>query len=148
MPHFYVADRGHIRVKGGRVAAMERDADSEGVSGPLDIPDSMLAADRTKISLAGKDWLTEPEAAFYCGVSDTQFKKHAPSYGLAPRNFMGKKLYEKAELYRAIHGARLWSARPSTALQLGRKTGGFQPNLSGERVRPYKPRKVKPTVSE
>ena len=70
--------------------------------GALDIPGSLLSADRKKITLAGKDWLTEVEAAFYCGVSVTQFKKHAPTYGLAPRNFMGKKLYEKAELFAAI----------------------------------------------
>lgn len=78
------------------------DLTERSASGPLDVPGSMLAADRKRISLAGKDWLTEPEAAFYCGVSVTQFKKHAPSYGLAPRNFMGKKLYEKAELFAAI----------------------------------------------
>jgi len=55
--------------------------------------------------LSGKDWLTVEEAAFYCGVSNSQFRKNALNYGLMPRRFMGKQLYEKAALYAAIQGA-------------------------------------------
>jgi hypothetical protein len=69
-----------------------------------------------KIDLSGKDWLTVPEAAFYCGVSEDHFRRKATAYGLVPRNFMGKQLYEKAALYAAIHGAKQWSASPSTGV--------------------------------
>lgn len=46
-----------------------------------------------KLDLSGKDWLTVEEAAHYCGVSNSQFRKNALSYGLTPRRFMGKQLY-------------------------------------------------------
>lgn len=127
---------------------MQQSDDDDSLPGPLDVPGSPFNADSKKINIEGKDWLTIEEAAFYCRVSRSHFEAHAGDYNLVPRNFMGKKLYEKAELYRAIHGARLWSARPSTALRPGRKTGGFQPNLTGERIRPYNPRKAKPPISE
>ncbi|UQA70048.1 hypothetical protein K1516_19290 [Stenotrophomonas maltophilia] len=65
-----------------------------------------------RIDLSGKDWLTVDEAACYCGVSASQFNARAHEYELEPRNFMGKKLYEKAALYQAIYGAKAWS-RPS-----------------------------------
>jgi len=32
----------------------------------------------------------------------------AGEYDLSPRQFMGKKLYEKYEPYRAIHGSGSW----------------------------------------
>ncbi|MGH8036492.1 MAG: hypothetical protein ACREPD_02000 [Stenotrophomonas sp.] len=62
-----------------------------------------------RVNLSGKDWLTVEEASFYCGVSVAQFYAKAPELGLAPRNFMGKKLYEKAALYRAIYDATPWA---------------------------------------
>lgn len=61
------------------------------------------------INLSGKDWLTVEEAAHYCGVSRSQFDARAAEYGIEPRNFMGKKLYEKARLHRAIYDARAWT---------------------------------------
>lgn len=64
------------------------------------------------VDLSGKDWLTADEAAHYCGVSVSQFNARAHEYDLDPRKFMGKKLYAKAALYRAIYGAKAWS-RPS-----------------------------------
>lgn len=67
-----------------------------------------------RIDLSGKDWLTAEEAAYYCGVSISQFNTKAAGYSLAPRNFMGKKLYEKAALYRAIHEASQWGQVPLT----------------------------------
>lgn len=99
----------------------EEDFLNSGGSVPLDNKDSPLSEERKNLNLAGKDWLTEPEAAFYCGVSITQFKKHAPSYGLAPRNFMGKKLYEKAELFAAIsHSPQVGrSPSPGIAVDMG-----------------------------
>jgi len=72
-----------------------------------------------QFNLLGKDWLTVIEAAHYCGVHPDTFAKRANEYGLHPRNFMGKKLYEKAELYRAIHQSPIWHgahAPSSTAL--------------------------------
>lgn len=105
---------------------MENDQDDQGgTSGPLDVPGSIASAERKRITLTGKDWLTEPEAAFYCGVSVTQFKKHAPSYSLAPRNFMGKKLYEKAELFAAISNSPQVgrSPPPGLAADMGNSPG-------------------------
>lgn len=61
------------------------------------------------INLSGKDWLTVEEASLYCGVSRSQFDARAAEYGIEPRNFMGKKLYEKAALHRAIYDARPWA---------------------------------------
>lgn len=66
-----------------------------------------------RIDLSGKDWLTVDEAACYCGVSASQFNAKAHEYGLEPRNFMGKKLYEKAALYQAIYGAKAWTSATS-----------------------------------
>jgi len=66
------------------------------------------------LNLTGKDWLTVHEAAFYCGVSESQFRKNSIAYGLAPRKFMGKQLYEKAALYTAIYGSKQWQTSPST----------------------------------
>ena len=65
-------------------------------------------SDMIQFNLLGKDWLTALEAAHYCGVHEDTFAKRANEYGLHPRNFMGKKLYEKAELYRAICQSPLW----------------------------------------
>lgn len=58
------------------------------------------------LNLSGKDWLTVEESAFYCGVSVSQFYARVEQYNLVPREFMGKKLYEKAELYEAIYSAQ------------------------------------------
>ncbi|WP_401740966.1 hypothetical protein [Stenotrophomonas geniculata] len=68
-----------------------------------------------RIDLSGKDWLTAEEAAHYCGVSVSQFKAKAREYDLDPREFMGKKLYEKAALYQAIFGAKAWTPRSATS---------------------------------
>lgn len=43
-----------------------------------------MTADK-QFNIAGKDWLTVPEAAFYCGVSESQFRHKAADLGLAPR---------------------------------------------------------------
>lgn len=66
----------------------------------------------SRADLSGKDWLTVEEAAFYCGVSTSQFNAKANEYSLVPRNFMGKKLYEKTSLYSAIHKASEWKRGP------------------------------------
>lgn len=84
---------------------------------PLPQLEAEIAALRQQLAalrfdLAGKDWLTVEEAAHYCGVSASQFSAKAPEYSLEPRKFMGKKLYEKAALYRTIHGASQWVRGP------------------------------------
>lgn len=65
-------------------------------------------------NLLGKDWLDAAEAAHYCCVSEDHFRRHAASYGLYPRNFMGKQVYEKAELYRAIYQSQQWQKSSSS----------------------------------
>lgn len=64
-----------------------------------------------RFDIRGKDWLTVDEAAHYCGVSARHFRRSAPDLGLVPRNFMGKQLYEKNELYRSIQNASDWTTR-------------------------------------
>lgn len=69
-----------------------------------------------RFNLLGKDWLDASEAAFYCCVSEDHFRRNASSYGLHPRKFMGKQVYEKAELYRAIYQSQQWQRSPSTGV--------------------------------
>ncbi|MFI8573495.1 hypothetical protein ACIGEO_18550 [Stenotrophomonas bentonitica] len=103
-----------------------------------------------KLDLSGKDWLTVEEAAHYCGVFNSQFRKNALSYGLKPRRFMGKQLYEKAALYAAIEGAEEWQRFDSTdaaqrPISTGRKAVsafvGPLGNLTPVRRREFVPRK-------
>jgi hypothetical protein len=63
-----------------------------------------------EFNIAGKDWLKEDEAAFYCGVSLAQFRQGYPQLGIIPKRFMGKKLYSKAELCLAIERSDPWHA--------------------------------------
>lgn len=75
-----------------------------------------------RINLSGKDWLTVDEAAHYCGVSRSQFDARAAEYNLQPRQFMGKKLYEKSVLYAAISSATGWDGNvvlPGRASTMG-----------------------------
>jgi hypothetical protein len=93
------------------------------------------------VNIEGKDWLTEAEAAHYCGVSIRQFQAHYEVVGLLPRRFMGKKLYERAALYEAIAKAPAWDR---DALPIRSPTDcplGPYRNLTASRLRPYKPRK-------
>lgn len=61
------------------------------------------------------------ESASYCGVSRSQFDSHIAEYGIEPRNFMGRKLYEKAALCTAIYRSSQWRREPlrSYATELG-----------------------------
>jgi hypothetical protein len=54
--------------------------------------------------LSGKEHLTEPEAAHYCCVSLSQFKKKHLDYGIGSRRFIGKKIYRRSDLETAIEG--------------------------------------------
>lgn len=47
------------------------------------------------VSILGKDYLTLKEAAYYCGVCESQFRKLAATYGLESFEFMGKRQYRK-----------------------------------------------------
>lgn len=54
------------------------------------------------LNLLGKDYLTEEEAAHYCCVSFSQFRKRVAEYGIVPGTFMGKKVYRRDDLKKAI----------------------------------------------
>jgi len=121
-----------------------------------------------EFNLAGKDWFTEQEAAFYCCVSASQFAHHYEELGITPRRFMGRKLYSREELSAIISRSNPWHTRTAAdrqslldAIERGRKEanaaarhakklaqggtigGPSAPyrNLTAERLRPYKPRK-------
>lgn len=113
------------------------DNERSGVScGPPGVTYSPPRVEHKRFDIVGKDWLTEPEAAFYCGVSVTQFKKHAPSYGLAPRKFMGKKLYDTAELFAATSNSPRVSRSPPTGLAVDMGNSPAM-NEALERLRRY-----------
>lgn len=59
----------------------------------------------SELNIAGKDYLTIPEAAHYCCVSVSQFRKLAPRIGVFPFEFMGKVVYRKADLRLAMESA-------------------------------------------
>ena len=61
-----------------------------------------------EINLAGKDFFNELEAAHYCCVSPSQFREHILEYGVLAREFMGKKIYDRGELYKVMQKAKLW----------------------------------------
>lgn len=65
------------------------------------------------LNITGKDWLTEVEAAHYCGVSIRQFQAHQAELGLRPRRFLGRKLYLKTDLYNLIEKSDPWHNQPS-----------------------------------
>ncbi|MFS2042446.1 hypothetical protein ACEN9Z_00080 [Stenotrophomonas geniculata] len=84
-------------------------------SGSINPEEWRFQSERSAGSLrAGTGLVTVEEAAHYCGVSNSQFRKNAMGYGLTPRRFMGKQLYEKAALYAAIEGAEEWQRFDST----------------------------------
>lgn len=56
----------------------------------------------TSCDLRGKDYLTEKEAAHYCGVSYRQFRGKRAEYGIHPILFMGKHLYRREDLRKTI----------------------------------------------
>ena len=59
------------------------------------------------VYLSGKDYLTEREAAHYCGVSLSQFQNKRLDYGIGAMRFMGKKIYRRADLQSAIEKRRI-----------------------------------------
>jgi len=79
-------------------------------------------------TLAGKDYFTQAEAAAYACVSLSQFRARADEYGIRPVLWMGKLVYRRGDIARAIEQeyARQW--QPSTVAarrttSSGRRTG-------------------------
>ncbi|MGZ5259033.1 MAG: hypothetical protein ACXWC0_15540, partial [Burkholderiales bacterium] len=68
--------------------------------------DSICAA--KIINLVGKDYFTILEAAHYACVSRSQFLEHAAANGIFPARWMGKPIYRKADIQRAIE--RHWQS--------------------------------------
>ena len=95
----------------------------------------------SEFDLRGKDWLSEAQAAHYCGVSLTQFRRNHAQFKV--RRFMGKRIYSRAELFDAIERAEPWlrSTReePST-ISTGERTASGGGGLS-ERLRPVRLKK-------
>jgi hypothetical protein len=58
------------------------------------------------LNLLGKDYFTEQEAAHYCCVSLSQFRKRMTEFSIVPGVFMGKKVYRRADLSKAME--RSW----------------------------------------
>ena len=55
-----------------------------------------------EFDLRGKDFFSELEAAHYCCVSLSQFRKNFGKYNIAPSTFMGKRIYRRDDLKRAM----------------------------------------------
>jgi len=53
---------------------------------------------RKEYYLSGKEYLTEREAAHYCGVSLAHFNRQRGTYAIPTARFMGKKLYRRRDL--------------------------------------------------
>jgi len=49
-----------------------------------------------------QDYFTEKQASKYCGVCLSQFRRMRLQYQIVPIRFMGKNLYRKIDLRRAI----------------------------------------------
>lgn len=102
-------------------------------------------SERSDLNIAGKDWLTEPEAAFYCGVSLTHFRRNYFDLGITPKNFLGKKLFSKHQLMEVIERSDAWHREPVRAPQIPAfvSASPLPPgvNLRPERCRPFKARK-------
>ena len=86
------------------------------------------ARPRKAFDLSGKDYFTREEAAHYCCVSLSQFKRQAQFYGLWPIPFMGKPVYRRADCQRAIE--REWRRFESLASPTS-STGTMPPGFNG-----------------
>jgi len=86
------------------------------------------AVDET--DLRGLDYLTEKQAARYCGVSYSQFREHASACGIFPGKFMGKKLFRKTDLQRAVEHA--WLSSPHVGV-IGYSAGKTRRGVTGRR---------------
>lgn len=78
-----------------------------------------ITLDARELNLLGKDFFSEAEAAHYCCVSLSQFRERAAQHGIVSIWFMGKKLYRREDLQRAIERA----SRPSEIQQWPQSNG-------------------------
>lgn len=74
--------------------------------------------------LRGLDYLTERQAARYACVSVSQFRGRAEEYGIIALRFMGRKVYRKVDIRRAIENE--WQRSPR-AVATGSSTGRIRP---------------------
>jgi hypothetical protein len=89
------------------------------VNSELDITKAIRkAVDET--DLRGLDYLTQEQAARYACVSPSQFRKLAGTHGIHPTRWMGKVVYRKTDIQRAIEHA--WQ-RSAFADNIARSTG-------------------------
>ena len=106
----------------------------------------MGAAER--LILEGKDYFREVEAAEYCGLSVDKFREWYKEVNIIPKRVGGRKLYSRADLFRAIDSSPEWqpntnaaqagtSPGPKMDAKSGSRLGGFRP----ARQRDYVPRK-------
>lgn len=71
------------------------------------------------LDLAGRDYLDLPHAAAYAQVSESQFRAKALEYGLISFWWMGKKVWRKGDIQRAMERE---FARQTQALGSGRRS--------------------------
>ena len=79
-----------------------------------------------QINIIGKDYLTETEAAFYACMSLSHWKKKSKELNLSSFEFLGKKLYRKADIVREIESA--WQR------SVGAASVEIEPSLTGVRT--------------
>lgn len=65
-------------------------------------------------NILGKDFFTEDEAIFYACVSKSQFRERAKDYGINPGIFMGRKVYRRSDLHRAME--KSWHQSPTVEM--------------------------------
>jgi hypothetical protein len=68
-----------------------------------------------ELNIAGKDFLTIEEAAHYACVSLSQFRDKAREHGLRSFRWMGKTVYRKDDIRRAMERAADLSAADDVA---------------------------------
>lgn len=57
------------------------------------------------MELKDREYLSEKDAALFACVSLSHFRKEAPRYGIFPGWFMGKKVYRRDDLVRALESS-------------------------------------------
>jgi len=62
---------------------------------------------KLELNLLGKDFLDAREAAHYSCVSLRQFQAKCREYGIFPKKFMGKLVYRKMDLKKAIESEQM-----------------------------------------
>ena len=62
---------------------------------------------KVELNLSGKDYLTEHEAAHYCGVSYGHFREKYAQNGIPLIRFMGKRIFRRSDLQTAIEKRRI-----------------------------------------